>query len=785
MRFSRHTLTASRSAAVGLALVLMGACSSNPTPTPTRVEQASPTPAVSSEPSATATPGVEGVPASTDLIRAAVREGTIDEATGLLYRLYAQVFDPRLPAAYQGDAAEDHAVAEAAEAAWDSLTADERTALLPYLVRPTDPASIFRETDATASRGNQLALVTVDPRCGSNGFHRADVPSIPVTVWGRCLTDGAGNVSYTLEAQVAELVGFMTNLWPRMTGLMDTPIGDRFKNHPQRGPNEPEEAGDDRIDIYVVISNNTPYPRNLSNSNLAVTRSVPPRANGTSSAFIVYDPSKGRDTADRKANIAHEFFHVLQSRYNANGSFGCPYPTPAPTSSNSCTSADWDHHWFSDATATWAEHYFVKEARDPYVYDRFTGFLTSALSLSDSAGTNPYRSFVWPYFMQQESPRGADVIADTWKALERRVGWAQFQEVVDHFLPFDSHFRDFAVRVWNEVLEPGNPIDPRFREDPLDPNFPETMPGDSDKLSATPRYRDAVTLDPARGRRTFTEDLPELWAGYYDISFAPGTRRVVFDFGQLAPNASLDVDVLVRVRDRGWERRQLGAGEVQWCLDTPADAIEQAILVLSNHEIDPNKHVTGDWTADPDDNGCATATDTLTYTSFYESGSPDVQGVYQSLHESMLVRVSLAPTAGGNANYLPFGNDQSSYHASYEAHTVLTTDILTCASETIGADAGAFPDDDSGTGINGAMYQGDDGKWRMIVAASVGIEATTVSGPCGDSGPALVYVQLPSCEGTEIADSDPARVFDFRCEYTGPGLTWSVIGKITVAFDPL
>jgi hypothetical protein len=151
----------------GVALVL-AACSSSPSPSPSGAPSPSDNPSASGAPSTSAQPVVEGKPTSTDLIRAAVRNGTLDEATGLLYRLYAQVFDPRLPEAFRGEAAEDHAVADAAEAAWPDLSTDEQAALLPFLVRPTDAASIFQEANATASRGNQLALVTVDPRCGAN-----------------------------------------------------------------------------------------------------------------------------------------------------------------------------------------------------------------------------------------------------------------------------------------------------------------------------------------------------------------------------------------------------------------------------------------------------------------------------------------------------------------------------------------------------------------------------------------------------------------------------------------
>jgi hypothetical protein len=378
------------------------------------------------------------------------------------------------------------------------------------------------------------------------------------------------------------------------------------------------------------------------------------------------------------------------------------------------------------------------------------------------------------------------VIADTYKALERRDTWAGVQQVVDHFLPFDAHFGDFAVRVWNEFLEPGNPIDPHFREDPLDPTFPLTMPNDEERLKPAPRFKGTVTLDPAGNPSIFTEDLPDLWADYYDLSWTADTRKVTLVFSGLAPAGSLGVDALVKVKDRGWERRTLGAGTIQWCLDQGADAIEQVILVLSNHDLGPNKPVTGKWTATASDQGCTTASDTLVYTALYETGSPgDVY--YASLHQTMLVRVSLASAPGGNARYLPLGNDASTYVATYDAHGVLVgIDGSECISDTNGRKADAFPqeEDGSGVGINGGIYQEEDGSWRMSIAASVTVPVTTISGPCADSGQSEVSVQLPNCEGTEIRDSDPVHTFDFRCSFSAPGSTWSVVGKVTVSTLP-
>jgi len=55
----------------------------------------------------------------------------------------------------------------------------------------------------------------------------------------------------------------------------------------------------------------------------------------------------------------------------------------------------------------------------------------------------------------------------------------------------------------------------------------------------------------------------------------------------MTPTATLDVDLIVKIKDKGWERRQLPAdATTTLCRDNPADDIEAFYLVLSNHSMD-------------------------------------------------------------------------------------------------------------------------------------------------------------------------------------------------------
>ena len=70
--------------------------------------------------------------------------GAIDEATGYLYRFYAQWGDGRLPEAYRGIPAEDDDAASLAERAMVTFNDEQQAMLRTFLARPTDRARTAR-----------------------------------------------------------------------------------------------------------------------------------------------------------------------------------------------------------------------------------------------------------------------------------------------------------------------------------------------------------------------------------------------------------------------------------------------------------------------------------------------------------------------------------------------------------------------------------------------------------------------------------------------------------------
>jgi hypothetical protein len=238
-----------------------------------------------------------------------------------------------------------------------------------------------------------------------------------------------------------------------------------------------------------------------------------------------------------ESDFVHEFFHLLQFRTNVGF----------------CGSDEW---WFTEASATWAESYFVPGTAPGEVYDRYVDGFKKDPSLSltsmakdDSGSPHGYSSFIWPYFMQQEA--GAASVADVWKQLKDVTTCAAMDEVVNNVFPFAAHFEDFAVRNLDSRLPNltggGSAWPQRFGPtyQDLHPDFPEVLPdlaapNKKNKLLSVPKsaiggsypYRVSVPVK-----------LPALSAQYNAFNFLPGAvGDVEFDFSGLS--GSPDVTVI-------------------------------------------------------------------------------------------------------------------------------------------------------------------------------------------------------------------------------------------------
>jgi hypothetical protein len=537
-------------------------------------------PVASPEPLLTPEPLAPRTPFSQELIEEALSAGRIDYPTSLLFRAYALFGDPRLPAEFVGDGSsgEDGGLAQEIEQAQPDLPAAILDALTPFLVRPTDPRSFFNQPIANASRMPLFQGAVTPPaypNCQSGWLgKRSATPAIKFKVWVQC--DG------NEEVDAAYLLAFAESLWKPMTDLMGPP-------RPDAGG--ATAGGDDAIDVYLVPPGQRARNVTIGAGAFAAAWSAAPKVGNKASGFILV-PRNVLRTNRFKLSFAHEVFHVLQFAHN--------YKFMHRMTGNFDAAGNhvWEEFWFVEASATWAATYFVRPLSPEYHAERFNWFQRDYPGVPLHA-SNPslhmYAAYTWPFFMEQEV--SAYSIAAVWTALESvaPTDWNAANRAIDAQLRFSTRFRDFAVRNFNKQL-PGDPITPLYQA--LDPGVPNTMPKFELVSFATLRRGEA----PHRRAAT----IPSLTADYDVYSPEPDTKQVTFRFTDLQPSEALDVDVLYKVKDDpNWVRRKLSQGEkLRFCFNKPKEDLEDLVLVLSNHSLQIDNTIAGDYEVTPLDVPC-------------------------------------------------------------------------------------------------------------------------------------------------------------------------------------
>lgn len=165
------------------------------------------------------------------------------------------------------------------------------------------------------------------------------------------------------------------SLWADEVKLMGPPV-------PDKGT---AGDGDDRIDVYVV--------------DVGAAPTTAPYVDNRSSAYLLMGRAGPANRLEFKLTFAHEFFHVLQDAHNRAINFRWSGDFDAEGNQV------WDDWWFTEASATWAEVYFVPEGSPTIHMDRFVRGFRDETEVSLHASQPPehtYHAYVWPFFMEQE-----------------------------------------------------------------------------------------------------------------------------------------------------------------------------------------------------------------------------------------------------------------------------------------------------------------------------------------------------------------------------------------------
>ncbi len=539
-------------------------------------------------------------PSSTaSLIQAALLQGQIDLPTSLMYRIWSLFVDPQLPPQYDGDdeGGEDESVFQDIQRTWSTMPPNVQAAIQPYLLRPTDAGSPFSTgrvsaaararaakstaaVRATATARQQITAVGDIPACSSWVFSSSSVYGGFLKYWTCHTTDAE-------DAQVfATVDGIFTRHWDEMTGDMGIPRRDDGS------------GGDDSMDIYILDygqcmprnSGCRVLAQNAQSKTLALT--IPAQAAagslGGSSAYLLLRKNRAISADIRfESDVVHEFFHALQFAHYSSDTRVVHYP-------NGTTA--FDHSWFVEASAKWAEWAYVPAATptevepwypaasdvEEYADDVYQPGMVSLLRQGSSQ--HPYASYIWPFFMQQQSG-GPEIVGNVWKAAEFAGNAAQINNAINAQLHFDSNFGEFMVRNLNYVF-PGDPLKTHFWD--MDPLFKRT----AHPIFTDPGNFPDVGIGVPAYKTPLDFEIENLAANYINVHVQPGVGVQHLVLALDTDPASMNLESIAEVLDVNggpatWKRfTSADNASLEFCLTDPEQNVDDLIVMIGNHRYD-------------------------------------------------------------------------------------------------------------------------------------------------------------------------------------------------------
>ena len=516
-------------------------------------------------------------PPSSALIDQALADGTLDAATALLYKAYAEFKDARLPAAYVGNDADivESDLFQQIGARWSDLSDSGREALMPYLTPPAYVGSWASPRPGIAVAGEMSvakgSAAEAALRAQTRPYLRCSQPAIDPN-WAAvpASNDGHFKVWYDTrrstgrDQAVTALTALETKIRP---ALVEGPRALGFKEPLSDADLPGCNGGDGRLDVYLVdMASSGLDARNLGeNYPVAVATQQYP-------AFLLI--SNALDDDRLRGTLAHEYMHAVQWAY--------------PLGSNMTR-----YRWLVEATAQWAiDHVYPTLRPSPATGVGSGDFEQSKapyyLKVTDTPlddDTNPdlsrtYGSYLFFQFLARTLSPGT--MKSIWVAAKDESDPAK---AVDVAIPggFKEQWPKFAKLLWNQ-----DPVDlSSFKDWDAMPLTPTTQTSDGVNPAA------AVTLEGQAGATAkLNGNIRKLSIKYYQFRITdPNVRSVAFTnhVFALTPQAGYDISVQAFYRKQGsiweyehWSDEGLGEKPKGFCLDVRAERIEDLVIVVSN-----------------------------------------------------------------------------------------------------------------------------------------------------------------------------------------------------------
>ena len=363
---------------------------------------------------------VLGPPSSHDLIDAAVASGTLTAEQGLVYKVFSDFKDPRLPEEYSAppDGLDHGALSEAAES-WSTLSAKTRATLRPFLIPPYYAGSHWSPATPRDAPSSPTLQRRIDaPWCTGvagvgplyNTWDHLDTSSGKVRIWWLHANTGDATTATHLVAELD------SKILPALKGLMG------------RGPKSDDggvcDGGSPAVDIALV--------------DAATATTVTDGSCGASgtSVHMVFPRTAPAVWAGLDPYLAHEMMHAIQYAMPVAGDCG-------------------DYAWLRDMTAQWTQDFVTDPSYGIGVGPDDTEFQAAPIYLDhpdvpldvmSPPAKHEYGDYMLALWAVRNS--GPAIVRAMWDAAATR-GPVQ---AVNNALPggFEATWADFALSNWNQ-----------------------------------------------------------------------------------------------------------------------------------------------------------------------------------------------------------------------------------------------------------------------------------------------------------------------------------------------
>ena len=506
-------------------------------------------------------------PTTFALIDDALAGNVIDAETALVYKVYYEFHDSRLPAQYVGrdDGAREATAIQHAIENFGTLSQPTQDLLRPFLLPPEDPASWYRlHISPSAAKGPTILSVASQaaPMASANATATGCDPiydtgsgtlieAVDLTANGKvCIHHFA---SYAGDAATAASLSTAINdkIWPSLTALLG----------------EPPLDANGLLQVYLVDHQNM---ANFYESPNGVALGLATIcANSVPHLYLNRDNIK-----DINQTAAHELTHAITARYSRAKACG-------------------EAFWLGEATATWAEHFVYPgvQSEQPYA----PNFLdTPSVSLEDRGNLHEYGAYLWFFYMTQGDFAGtgsgnSSYVKRVWTALASFDSLQAIDIAITEADGITKKWHDFALYNWNRDKKDNKPYRRYWQWDKLKHMARESPDG----------VPVAVKLG---GAVVKTYKLPHtvrhLAATYYhfDLTGDKTIRRVrLLQPYSTSTAGNAKVQAIVKT-DKGWQPAADWTGFKQktLCRDKPDENFQELVIVISNSEIDNRSFVMTD-----------------------------------------------------------------------------------------------------------------------------------------------------------------------------------------------